>query len=201
MKNRKEKTKEMENESALNENNQDVNIGDVNNPVKSADGAEEATGVDGSTTKQVEFDGLKERYDSLNDKYLRMVAEFDNYRKRTSRERLDLVKTAGEELIQGLLPVLDDFFMAQATMAEATDVQAVREGVELIYRKLYKYLESKGLQPIDAIGYPLDTDLHEAVTQYPAENPQQKGKIVDVLQQGYTLNGKVVRYAKVVVGF
>ena len=136
----------------------------------------------------------------LNDKYLRLVAEFDNYRKRTSRERLELVKTAGEDIIQGLLPVLDDFGMAKDTIAEATDVQALSAGVELIYRKLYQYLESRGLQPVESVGLVLDTGRHEAVAQFPTEDPDQKGKIVAVVQQGYTLNGKVVRYAKVVVG-
>ena len=153
-----------------------------------------------ASVPQDDYDELKERYDSMNDKYLRMVAEFDNYRKRTSRERLDLVKTAGEELIQGILPVLDDFNMAQATLVDATDMQAICEGVELIYRKLYKYLESNGLQQIDAIGHFLDTDLHEAITQYPTDDSNQKGKVIDVLQKGYMLNGKVIRFAKVVVG-
>ena len=143
---------------------------------------------------------LKAHFDALNDKYLRLVAEFDNYRKRTSRERLDLVKTAGEELIQGILPVLDDLMVAQETIIGATDIKAVCEGVDLIYRKLHKYLESRGMHSIDALGKPLDTDLHEAVAQSPVEDQAQKGKIVDVVQQGYTLNGKVIRYAKVVVG-
>jgi molecular chaperone GrpE (heat shock protein) len=131
---------------------------------------------------------------------IRLAAEFDNYRKRTSRERLDLIKTAGEDLIQGLLPVLDDFNMALGTIAEASDLHAVCEGVDLIYRKLFKYLESKGMQTIEATGLPFDTDLHEAVTQSPVEDPNLKGKIIEILQQGYTLNGKVIRYAKVVVG-
>jgi len=155
--------------------------------------------------KEVEDNVLEQNSDvdelsAANEKYLRLVAEFDNYRKRTSRERLDLIKTAGEDLIQGILPVLDDFNIAQETMACATDVLAVREGVDLIYRKLYHYLVSKGLQSIEALGLPLDTDKHEAVTQAPAADPTLKGKIIDVLQQGYTLNGKVIRYAKVVVG-
>jgi len=151
-------------------------------------------------TLQDEYDGLKERYDSLNDKYLRMVAEFDNYRKRTSRERLELIKTAGEDLIQGILPVLDDLLLAKETISEATDLKAVGEGVDLIYMKLYKYLESKGMQTIDAMGKELDTDLHEAISQFPVDDPTQKGKVVEVLRQGYMLNGKVIRYAKVLVG-
>lgn len=152
------------------------------------------------TIMKSDFDSLQQRFDVLNDKYLRLVAEFDNYRRRTSRERLDLVKTAGEEMIQGILPVLDDFGMAQESFTEATDMVAIREGVELIHRKLHKFLESKGLQPIETVGLPLDTDLHEAVSQLPAKEKKQKGKIIDVLQQGYLLNGKVIRYAKVVVG-
>ena len=147
-----------------------------------------------------EMDELKARCDAINDKYLRIVAEFDNYRKRSSRERLDLVKTAGEELIQGILPVLDDFHMALDTTTNATDVQAVREGIDLIYRKLYKFLETKGLQSIEAKGLPLDTDYHEAVAQSPVEDQALKGKIIDTIQQGYSLHGKVIRYAKVVVG-
>jgi molecular chaperone GrpE len=151
-------------------------------------------------TEQNKFSELTTNYDALNDKYLRLVAEFDNYRKRTSRERLELVKTAGEELIQGILPVLDDLMVAQETIMGATDIKAVCEGVDLIYRKLYHYLESRGMHSIEALGKPLDTDLHEAVAQSPVEDIMQKGKIIDVVQQGYSLNGKVIRYAKVVVG-
>ena len=153
-----------------------------------------------SVSLQDDYNGIKAEYDLLNDKYLRLHAEFDNYRKRTSRERLDLIKTAGEDLIQGILPVLDDFTMAQEMITGALDIQAVSQGVELIFRKLYKYLESRGLQSIDALGNPLDTDLHEAVTQLAVTDSEQKGKIIQVLQQGYTLHGKVIRFAKVVVG-
>ena len=156
--------------------------------------------IEEPVVKQEGCADILERLDALNDKYLRLVAEFDNYRRRTSRERLDLVKTAGEELIQGILPVLDDCKVAVDTMAGATDLAAVCQGVDLIYRKLYKYLESKGMQPIEATGLPFDTDLHEAVSQFPTEDPELKGKIMDTLQPGYTLNGKVIRFAKVVVG-
>jgi Molecular chaperone GrpE (heat shock protein) len=149
---------------------------------------------------QQELSALQEKYASLNDTYLRLLAEFDNYRKRMAKERLEMIRTAGEELIQGLLPVLDDCSLAQQALAKAEDMDAAREGVDLILRKLYKYLESKGLQSIDAMGAALDTDLHEAVTQFPAPEASQKGKVIDVIQQGYTLNGKVIRYAKVVIG-
>ena len=153
-----------------------------------------------SSDTQQECKELQEKYTALNDTYLRLLAEFDNYRKRMAKERLELLRTAGEDLIQGLLPVLDDCSLAQQAMAQADDMDAAREGVDLILRKLYKYLESKGLQSIDAMGAALDTDLHEAVTQFPAPDASQKGKVIDVVQQGYTLNGKVIRYAKVVIG-
>ena len=149
---------------------------------------------------QPEINALQEKYAALNDTYLRLLAEFDNYRKRMAKERLELVRTAGEDLIKGLLPVLDDCSLAQQALAKSEDMDAAREGVDLILRKLYKYLESKGLQSIDAMGAALDTDLHEAVTQFPAPDASQKGKVIDVVQQGYTLNGKVIRYAKVVIG-
>jgi len=174
------KHKEMEEENDQKEENGQVEQNELNEPN--------------------ELEELKARCDAINDKYLRLVAEFDNYRKRSSRERLDLVKTAGEELIQGLLPVLDDFQLAMETTADVTDVQAVREGIDLIYRKLYKYLESRGLQSIEAKGLPLDTDFHEAIAQRPVEDQAFKGKIIDTIQQGYSLHGKVIRYAKVVVG-
>jgi molecular chaperone GrpE len=128
------------------------------------------------------------------------VAEFDNYRKRTARERLEFLVMAGEDLMKGLLPVLDDFERAVKAMNETGDLTATREGVELIYAKLSKYLESKGLKQIDALGKDLNTDEHDAVTKFSAPSDDQKGKVIDVVQPGYALNGKIIRYAKVVVG-
>jgi molecular chaperone GrpE len=142
----------------------------------------------------------EEKMADLENKYLRLVAEFDNYRKRTARERLEFLTVAGEDLMKGLLPVLDDFERAVKAMNETGDIAAVREGVELIYTKLSKYLEAKGLKQIDALGKDLNTDEHDAVTKFPAPSDEQKGKVIDVLQHGYSLNGKIIRYAKVVVG-
>jgi molecular chaperone GrpE len=142
----------------------------------------------------------EEKMADLEDKYLRMVAEFDNYRKRTARERLELLMTAGEDTMKGLLPALDDFERAVKAMHETDDITAVREGMELIYTKLSKYLESKGLKQLEALGKDLDTDEHDAVTKFPAPSDDQKGKVIEVLQPGYALNGKIIRYAKVVVG-
>lgn len=143
---------------------------------------------------------VEEKMADLENKYLRLVAEFDNYRKRMARERMDMIMQAGEDIIKGLLPVLDDFERAMDAMKKTNDIDAVREGVDLIYNKLYKYLESKGLEQIDVVGKDLNTDEHDAVTKFPAPSLDQKGKVIDVIQHGYSLNGKVIRYAKVVVG-
>ena len=137
-----------------------------------------------------------------SDKYVRMAAEFDNYRRRTAKERLDLIATAGEDVIKGLLPVLDDCERALQVLESASDAEAVKaakEGTELIYNKLMTYLKGKGLSVIEAKDKELDTEFHEAVAQFPVEDKSKKNKIIDVVQQGYMLNGKVIRYAKVVV--
>ena len=128
------------------------------------------------------------------------MAEFDNFRRRTSQEKLNLVNVAAEDTIKGLLPVLDDCERAMETLAKSDDNPAAKEGTELIFSKLSGYLKSRGLDRIEAKGAEFDTDLHEAVAQFPVQDENMKGKIYDVVQTGYTLNGKVVRFAKVVVG-
>ena len=134
------------------------------------------------------------------DDYLRLMAEFDNYRRRTSQEKIELVSMASVETIKGLLPILDDCERALKVLMESNDSDAAKEGTELIYSKLMGYLKSKGLAVIDALDQTFDTDLHEAVAQFPVEDESKKGKVFDVVQTGYTLNGKVIRFAKVVVG-
>ena len=134
------------------------------------------------------------------DDYIRLMAEFDNYRRRTAQEKLDLISSASTETIKGLLPVLDDCERALKVLLESNDSDAAKEGTELIYSKLMSYLKSKGLAVIEAAGQAFDTDLHEAVAQFPVQDEEQKGKVFDVVQTGYTLNGKVIRFAKVVVG-
>ena len=134
------------------------------------------------------------------DDYIRLMAEFDNYRRRTSQEKLEIVSMASTETIKGLLPVLDDCERALKVLMESNDSDAAKEGTELIYNKLMNYLKSKGLAVIEAMGQPFDTDLHEAVAQFPVPEEDKKGKVFDVVQTGYTLNGKVIRFAKVVVG-
>lgn len=135
-----------------------------------------------------------------SDKYVRMAAEFDNFRRRTAKERLELISTASEEVIKGLLPVLDDCERALQVLKESKDTIAAIEGTELIYNKMMSFLKGKGLSVIEAKDKDLDTEFHEAVAQFPVEDKAKKNKIVDVVQQGYLLNGKVIRYAKVVVG-
>ena len=134
------------------------------------------------------------------DNYIRLMAEFDNFRRRTSQEKLELVSVASMDTIKGLLPVLDDCERALAVLRESQDADAAKEGTELIYHKLLAYLQGKGLAVIDALGKDFDTDLHEAVAQFPVPEEDKKGKVFDVVQTGYTLNGKVIRFAKVVVG-
>ena len=143
---------------------------------------------------------LEEKAAKDKDDYIRLMAEFDNFRRRTSQEKLEIVSMASMETIKGLLPVLDDCERALKVLLESDDSDAAKEGTELIYSKLMGYLKSKGLAVIEALGQDFDTDLHEAVAQFPVQEDDQKGKVFDVVQTGYTLNGKVIRFAKVVVG-
>ena len=147
-----------------------------------------------------EVKALNEKVSKEKDDYLRLMAEFDNFRRRTSQEKLELVKVAAEDTIKGLLPILDDCERAMSVLKESEDTNAAKEGTELIYNKLTGYLKSKGLSAIEAKGTEFDTDIHEAVAQFPVEDDAMKGKVFDVVQTGYTLNGKVIRFAKVVVG-
>jgi molecular chaperone GrpE len=143
---------------------------------------------------------LQEKIDELNDKYLRLFSEFDNFRKRTAREKLDLVNSASAKLIEELLPVLDDFERAIESNKQIEGCDVVKEGIEHVYNKFYSTLEKQGLKPMDSKEKEFDTDLHEAITRIPAPSDDLKGKVVDVVQKGYLLNDKVVRYAKVVIG-
>ncbi|WP_199118499.1 nucleotide exchange factor GrpE [Pedobacter sp. ASV28] len=143
---------------------------------------------------------LQQEIAALNDKYLRLFAEFDNFKRRTQKERIELLQTAGKDVVVSLLPVLDDFERAIKATEKATEIEAVREGVVLVQSKLKSILSQKGLKEIESLNTPFDTDLHEAITQIPSPTEEQKGKVIDELEKGYTLNDKVVRFAKVVVG-
>ena len=150
--------------------------------------------------REKEIEELKAQLEEQKDRYLRLSAEFDNYRKRTLKERSDMLKTVNGDTLSGMLPVLDDLERAMQSMQKATDVDAVREGVVLIYNKIQEFLKNKGIVEIDAMNQVFDTDLHEAVTKIPAPTEDLKGKVVDVIQKGYKIDTKVIRYAKVVVG-
>ncbi len=134
------------------------------------------------------------------DKYLRLVAEFDNYRKRTLKEKMDLIASGGEDVIKSLLAIMDDIDRALDAMTKSNDIEAIRQGIMLIHQKLLDTLHAKGVEEISAIGQELDTDLHEAVAKFPVAEEEKKGKVIDVVQKGYKLKDKVVRFAKVVVG-
>lgn len=172
------------------------------------DASESATADTPSEPVRTEAEMLKAELDLLrtevqagNDKHLRLFAEFDNFRKRTAKERLDLMQYAGENTLKAVAPVLDDLTRAVANNESVEDVAAVREGVKLIHQKLQNVLAGQGLKAMpDAKGEPFDTDRHEAITKAPAPTPGLKGKVLEVIENGYTLHDKVIRYAKVVVG-
>ena len=149
------------------------------------------------STKKAEE--LEAKCKEAKDDYVRLMAEFETFRRRSAEDRLNLVSSASAETIKGLLPVLDDCERAIAMLAQSSD-EAAKEGTDLIYNKLMGYLKTKGLSVIEAKGQKFDVDFHEAVTQFPAPDESMKGMVIDVVQTGYLLNGKVLRYAKVVVG-
>ena len=162
--------------------------------------AEDATPLTHEVELEKELEKAQEEIEEQKDKYLRLSAEFDNYRKRTMKEKAELILNGGEKSLSSILPVVDDFERAIKTMETATDVNAVKEGVELIYNKFMAVLAQNGVKVIETKDQPLDTDYHEAIAVIPAPSEAQKGKILDCVQTGYTLNDKVLRHAKVVVG-
>jgi len=150
--------------------------------------------------KESKEEELQQKLDEQTDKYLRLYSEFDNYRKRTLKERIELSKNASEDIITNLLPVIDDFERAIKSFDDSEELKPMKEGVVLIYSKLMNILGSKGLEAIESIGKEFNTDFHEAITQAPAPSEDMKNKIMDEIQKGYQLNGKVIRFAKVVIG-
>jgi molecular chaperone GrpE len=148
-----------------------------------------------------EVDQLRIELSNSKDQYLRLVAEFDNFRKRNAKERVELIQTAGKDLIQSLLAVMDDSDRAFKTLETATDINAVKEGMNLVLSKLTNILNQKGLKEMESpIGKEFDAELHEAITEIPAPSEDMQGKVVDVMEKGYYLNDKLIRYAKVIVG-
>jgi molecular chaperone GrpE len=147
-----------------------------------------------------ELQELKAKNAELNDKYLRLYSEFDNFRKRTAKEKIELIQSGGEDVFKSFLPVIDDFERAIKSNAETTDINTINEGINLIFNKFKNTLQQKGLTEMKALGEVFNTDLHEAITNIPASSEDLKGKVVDELEKGYLLNGKVIRFAKVVIG-
>jgi molecular chaperone GrpE len=152
------------------------------------------------TQEAEEINEWEKKYNNINDSYLRLMADFDNYRKRTIKEKADLIKNAGERIITDFLPIIDNFERALNSMKTAEDVVAVRQGVELIYNQIMSMMKANGVAVIETENAPFDTEYHEAITTIPAPTPELKDKIVDCTTKGYTMNEKVIRHAKVVVG-
>ncbi len=140
------------------------------------------------------------KYNELNDKYMRLVAEYDNYRRRTLKERMDLIKSAGEDILVNILPVVDNVERAQKSMQNAKEIEPVKEGINLIHKTFVDFLTRRGVKEMEAQGKDFDADIHEALTKIPAPQAELSGKVVDVIEKGYLLNEKVIRFAKVVVG-
>ncbi len=156
--------------------------------------------IEKEVEKKTEEEILNEKLKKVSDKYLRLSAEFDNYRKRTLKEKIDLMKTASENVLTELLKVVDDFERASKAMKESEDVESIKKGMLLIQNKFSDFLKKNGVKEIDAMSKTFDTDLHEALTKIPVEDKKLKGKVVDMIEKGYFLNGKVIRFAKVVIG-
>lgn len=152
------------------------------------------------TIEEDELTKAKRELAEWKDKYMRLFAEFDNFRKRNAKERIELISSAAGDIIKEMLPVIDDFDRAIKANETLEDVAVIKEGFTLIHNKMYKKLESKGLKPIDATGKPFDTDYHEAITSIPAPSEDLKGKVVDEVEKGYLLHEKVLRFSKVVIG-
>lgn len=159
----------------------------------------EQEGADVETDLADNVTDWEKKYNDLNDTYLRLNAEFDNYRKRTLKEKADILKTANERVLQDVITVVDDFERALENINKAEDVEAVAEGVELIHSKFLNFLSKNHVKEIEAIGQPFDVDKHEAVTTIPSPSEDDKGKVIDCIQKGYTLGDKVIRFPKVIV--
>ena len=186
----------------MQEENINTNVDATNEETTTNDAAEQQQSVELTAEEklQKELDEANEKVATLEDKYLRQVAEFDNYRKRTIKEKAELIKNGGERAIESILPVLDDFERALSNMAKDENAAEIMTGVELIYNKFVGILKQNGLQKIETEGAEFNTDFHEAIAIIPTPDENLKGKVLDCVQAGYTLNDKVIRHAKVAVG-
>ncbi|MBK7689994.1 MAG: nucleotide exchange factor GrpE [Bacteroidetes bacterium] len=164
------------------------------------DNMTEKAGPNENLTEESELEKWQQQVAEWKDKYIRLVAEFDNYKKRSFKEKMETIQTAGKDVMMSLLDVLDDSERAEKQMATATDIHAIKEGMQLVFNKLKHTLTQKGLKSFESIGEPFDVEKHEAVTEIPAPSKKQEGKVLDELQKGYLLNDKLIRHAKVVIG-
>ena len=187
---KKKKEENFENEMQRTDNSSDITTKEqITEPVETGDSDENPESAD----------NLSEELAKLKDSYIRLMAEYDNYRKRTIKEKAELIKNGGEKAFVGLLPIIDDFERAVKTLETAMDISAIKEGVMLIYNKFTNYLQQNGVKPIETLGKDFDPEMNEAVAMLPATDKEQKGKVIDNIQTGYTLYDKVIRHAKVVV--
>ena len=186
----------------MQEENINTNVDATNEEITTNDAAEQQQSAELTAEEklQKELDEANEKVATLEDKYLRQVAEFDNYRKRTIKEKAELIKNGGERAIESILPVLDDFERALSNMAKDENAAEIMTGIELIYNKFVGILKQNGLQKIETEGAEFNTDFHEAIAIIPTPDESLKGKVLDCVQAGYTLNDKVIRHAKVAVG-
>lgn len=189
----KHNTEEIKNEA------EDVEINDLNDDTVADDTTADVT-VDEVEGMQARIDELAQQLAKEKNDYLFLRADFDNYRKRTLKEREELIRNAAEKVLRGLLPIVDDFERGLEATKDAADADAVRQGMELIYNKLIKYLADNGVKAMESTGADFDPDFHEAIAAIPAPTPEQKGKVIDTTQRGYMYNDKVLRHAKVAVG-
>jgi molecular chaperone GrpE len=174
------------------------NQGDVE--VKTGESAAEKSPAENAGADEPELEKLKTELGEMKDRYIRNVADFENFKRRNAKERLELIQTAGKEIIADLLDVLDDCDRAQKQIETSNDIKEIKEGVSLVFNKLRNVLQSRGLKPMETMSKEFDPDLHEAITEIPAPTPELAGKVVDEVMKGYYLNDKIIRHAKVVVG-
>ena len=193
--------KDKQEQEELNEVHEEKNVHENKKTVKKeGQKTEEKHSGEKKEDKTHQIEELGKKLAEVNDKYLRLSAEFDNYRKRTLKERMELTKSAGEQILERILPVMDNFERALKSMETATDVTALREGVELIYANFKDFLGQNGVKEMECLHTDFDPETQEAVTKIPASSEDLKGKVVDCIQKGYTLHDKVIRFPKVVVG-
>jgi molecular chaperone GrpE len=192
----------LETDNLVNEENSEIS-----NTVPLDNAGQEITGEapsgeapSGEAPKADPLDAAKAEIAELKDKYLRLYADFENFRRRTAKEKLEMISAASADTVKLILPIVDDFERAKVSFDSSTEIEALKEGVDLIYTKLYKALESKGLKAMESKGADFDAEIHESIAQFPAPSEDLKGKVIDEIEKGYYLNDKVIRYAKVIVG-